>query len=519
MALFGKKNEKKQQPVASSLSSVPTVAPTAQVADSASLAHIALSAIKDGVMIVDSQRLIRLINPAGIRLTGDIDVDLVVGMDAALSIQLEDDNGNKIADEQNPVLHAISTNQAFESTNLVLVSKDNGKKYPVEIFVIPTGGPESDRIVTIRDITKEKREEDAQSEFISTASHEMRTPVASIEGYLGLALNPQTATIDNRAKTYLEAAHNASQHLGKLFQDLLDVTKLDDRKIQPHFRPIVLPDYIKQITDNFVEKARAKNVQLIYDDPASSRMMRTIEQPIYVFVDIDFLNEIVSNLIDNAIKYTPSGKTIRVSTKNDKDRGVVVVQDAGIGITGADLQHIFQKFYRADNSQTREIGGTGLGLYIVKQRTEAMNGTVWAESVYGQGSTFFVSFPKLSQDEYEKRQIALANEMQLQKAQQMKQYQEATMAAQVNLGQAPQPATQQTPQSATPTPQPAIQQAPVAQPQYVQAAPTGTSQPAPQMPQQQAPVAQPAQPQPTAPPAQMPISPPNSTQNNQNIIQ
>ena len=120
MALFGKKNEKKQQPVASSLSSVPTVAPTAQVADSASLAHIALSAIKDGVMIVDSQRLIRLINPAGIRLTGDIDVDLVVGMDAALSIQLEDDNGNKIADEQNPVLHAISTNQAFESTNLVL---------------------------------------------------------------------------------------------------------------------------------------------------------------------------------------------------------------------------------------------------------------------------------------------------------------------------------------------------------------------------------------------------------------
>ena len=293
MALFGKKTEKKQQPVASSLSSVPTAAPTTHVADTASLAHIALSAIKDGVMIVDNQRMIRLINPAGIRLTGDIDVDLVVGMDAALSIQLEDEDGHKIPDEQNPVLHAISTNQAFESNNLTLVSKDNNKKFPVEVFVIPTGGPESDRIVTIRDITREKREEDAQSEFISTASHEMRTPVASIEGYLGLALNPQTATIDNRAKTYLEAAHNASQHLGKLFQDLLDVTKLDDRKIQPHFRPIVLADYIKQVTDNFVEKARAKNVQLVFDDPSVSRTMRTLEQPIYVFVDIDFLNEIV----------------------------------------------------------------------------------------------------------------------------------------------------------------------------------------------------------------------------------
>ena len=507
MALFGKKVEKKQQPVASSLSSVPTVSQnTTKVADTASLAHIALSAIKDGVIIVDDQRLIRLINPAAITLTGDIDVDLVVGMDAALSIQFENEEGNRISDDQNPVLHAISTNQAFESNNLVLISKDNNKKFPVEVFVIPTGGPESDRIVTIRDITREKREEDAQSEFISTASHEMRTPVASIEGYLGLALNPQTATIDNRAKTYLEAAHNASQHLGKLFQDLLDVTKLDDRKIQPHFRPVVLADQIKEITNNFVEKARAKNVQLVYDDPSASRTMRTLEQPIYVFVDIDFLNEIVSNLIDNAIKYTPSGKSIRVSVKSDNDRGVIIVQDAGIGITGADLQHIFQKFYRADNSQTREIGGTGLGLYIVKQRTEAMNGTVWAESVYGQGSTFFVSFQKLSQDEYEKRQIALTNELQLQKAQQMKQYQEATMVAQKNLGQtmptmAPQPvhATQPAPAPAAPPAQPTPVQTPTAQPVQPQQAPT---QPMPQ---------------PNYPPGQIPQ--PNAIQNNQNIIQ
>ncbi len=511
MALFGKKAEKKQQPVASSLSSVPTVPQnTANVANTASLAHIALSAIKDGVIIVDSQRMIRLINPAAITLTGDIDVDLVVGMDVALSIQFEDEDGNKIPDDQSPVLHAISTNQAFESNNLVLVSKNNNKKFPVEVFVIPTGGPESDRIVTVRDITREKREEDAQSEFISTASHEMRTPVASIEGYLGLALNPQTATIDNRAKTYLEAAHNASQHLGKLFQDLLDVTKLDDRKIQPHFRPIILADQIKEITNNFVEKARAKNVQLVYDDPSASRSMRTIEQPIYVFVDIDFLNEIVSNLIDNAIKYTPSGKSIRVSVKSDNDRGVIVVQDAGIGITGADLQHIFQKFYRADNSQTREIGGTGLGLYIVKQRTEAMNGTVWAESVYGQGSTFFVSFQKLSQDEYEKRQIALTNELQLQKAQQMKQYQEATMVAQKNLEQtmpamAPQPAPAIQPAStpAVPPTQPAPVQAPAAQPVQQPVQP------------QQAPV-QPT-PQPSYPPGQ--ISQSNAIQNNQNIIQ
>lgn len=113
--------------------------------------------------------------------------------------------------------------------------------------------------------------------------------------------------------------------------------------------------------------------------------------------------------VDNALKYTPEGGSVYVNVRGDGDRVLINVTDTGIGISPEDLGHIFQKFYRADNSDTRTIGGNGLGLYLVKQRAEAMGGKVWAESAFGEGSTFYVSLPRLSNDEYEKRMIVVRN--------------------------------------------------------------------------------------------------------------
>lgn len=443
MGLFGKKKEATQQTI------LPPAPPKGDVADTSKLARTALDSIKDGVLIVDQKNCIRLINPAALTLIGELDADLVVGMDAGLSIHLEDENGTKVPDETSPAIHALRTNQPFESRDYVLVSKENNQKFPIELAVIPTGSIESDRIVTIRDISREKNEGNAQFEFISTASHEMRTPVASIEGYLGLALNPQTATIDDRARGYLEAAHKSSEHLGKLFQDLLDVTKLDDQKVQPHFIPIELSSFVQQLTNNLNEKAREKNLTLSFGPktplPSASK---SLSQAFYVYVDQRYLNEIVSNLIENAIKYTPEGKNIWVNVSSDENRAIISVEDTGIGISGTDQQHIFQKFYRADNSQTREIGGTGLGLYLVKQRTEALHGTVWVESIYGKGSTFFVALPRLTPEEYQKRKIQSDNESQMMKDEQMKEYQEAVPQETGQLAQNPaqvlmQPSAQQ----------------------------------------------------------------------------
>ena len=239
----------------------------------------------------------------------------------------------------------------------------------------------------------------------------MRTPVASIEGYLSLALNPQTATIDERARNYITAAHNASQHLGRLFRDLLDVTKLDDGHLRPHFEPVEMVGTVKRISDNYITAARnAKlNFQFGSNNPAAINGISKLNQVVYSYVDINFLQEIMNNLIENAIKYTPAGGSIYINVLGDGDRALINVTDTGIGISSDDIHHIFQKFYRADNSDTRTIGGTGLGLYLVKQRVEAMGGRVWAESAFGEGSTFYVSLPRISGEEYEKRMIAINN--------------------------------------------------------------------------------------------------------------
>ena len=251
--------------------------------------------------------------------------------------------------------------------------------------------------MTFYDITSELEAESEQTEFISTASHEMRTPVASIEGYLGLALNPKTATIDERAKKYLEEAHKSSQHLGKLFRDLLDVTKLDDKRIKAHLTPIEVTSTVRSIAEGQIPKMSEKDIHFTFGSSSSANMNggRVINQEVFAAVDVDFLREIINNLIENAIKYTNNGGGIWVNVRGDGDRVLINVTDTGIGISPEDSKHVFQKFYRADNSETRTIGGTGLGLYIVKERVEAMSGSTWVESTFGEGSTFYVASPDL----------------------------------------------------------------------------------------------------------------------------
>ena len=409
---FGKKPT---QPLASAAAGVAPAAP----AEAGRLAELALKTIQDGILIINKDGVIKFINPAAVEMTGCEKAENAVNLDFALVMKFEKTDGEKVDENNNEFLAAVKTNQAFESREFVLLSKQADKKTPIALRMTPSGDGKSDRIITFRNIAKELEEEGAQTEFISTASHEMRTPVASIEGYLGLALNPQTATIDARARQYLESAHNASQHLGNLFRDLLDVTKLDDKRIRAHLAPIELTGFVKKFADEYMPKFKEKNISYSFgaDSMKSQRFAgggRSMAQVVYTFADVDFLGEILANLIENAIKYTPEGGAVWVNVQGDGDKALINVTDTGIGIAAEDLQHIFQKFYRADNSQTRTVGGTGLGLYLVKARVEAMAGRVWAESAFGEGSTFYVSLPRLTAEEFEKRQIAEQNQKAVQ---------------------------------------------------------------------------------------------------------
>lgn len=380
----------------------------------AALAEIALTAIHDGVIITDSKGVVKYINPAAARMT-NYGGETAIGLDYGLVVKIESKEGRELPDQENPLVQAMTTGQALEPTQVALIAAESGQRFPIAISVQIANDMSASRIITFRDITKELEEEGEQTEFISTASHEMRTPVATIDGYLSLAINPQTATIDDRARGYLTAAEKASKHLGKLFQNLLDVTKLDDGRIKPTFEPVEMVELIKSISDEFA--LQAKEAKLTYNfgssQPISFGENHHMAQVVYGFIDISFMREIMTNLIENAIKYTPEGGSIYINVRGDGDRVLINVTDTGIGISAENLSHIFQKFYRVDNSDTRTIGGTGLGLYLVKQRAEAMGGKVWAESAFGEGSTFYVSLPRISSDEYDKRMIVVKNKQMM----------------------------------------------------------------------------------------------------------
>ena len=381
--------------------------------NNAALSELALKYIHDGVIIADKNNAVCFINPAAVIMTGCSSAENAIGLDFGLIIKIESKEGRALAENENHLIQAMLTNQPLDAFQALLINASSEKRMPVSISVIPVEGAGNNRIITLRNITRELAEESEQAEFISTASHEMRTPVATIDGYLSLTLNPQTATIDERARGYLTAAEKASKHLGKLFQDLLDVTKLDDSKIRPNLEPVEMTELIKSITDDYMLRAEEAKLKLTFGSSEGdfTDVNRKMHPVVYGFIDVNFMREIMDNLIENAIKYTPEGGSIYVNVRADGDRFLVNVTDTGIGISADDLMHVFQKFYRADNSDTRTIGGTGLGLYIVKQRTEAMGGKVWAESAFGEGSTFYVSLPRLSDSEYEKRMIMVQNRM------------------------------------------------------------------------------------------------------------
>lgn len=361
--------------------------------------EVVIAAIADGVISINAKGSIQLINPAAQRMIG-WDKSDALGLDYRSVLKMVDGRDQPLTNTTDPIQKALDSNLITTVDNLSITTNDTAKKFAAKITVSPIGTAGSGLIIVFRDITNERSEEREQAEFISTASHEMRTPVASIEGYLGLALNPATATIDAKAREFITKAQDAAQHLGRLFQDLLDVSKADDGRLSNNPSVIDMVAFIGDIVQGQSQKATDKGLQLVFK-PAPSEAAgnlelnnRVISPVYYTKVDRDHLREIVNNLVENAIKYTLRGN-VEVDIKGDENSVTISITDSGIGIPQEDIPHLFQKFYRVDNSDTREIGGTGLGLYLCRKLVEAIGGSIWVESTYKAGSTFFIKLPRL----------------------------------------------------------------------------------------------------------------------------
>lgn len=366
-----------------------------------SKSDVVINAIDDGVLAISKDGNIELINPSAQQIIGWDQGD-ALGLNWKSVLKLVTSDGKDVEDLENPIAQSLSKNQPTHNDKLFLLTSSE-KRILVSIVSSPVGTDGEGIIVVFRDITKEKAEEREQAEFISTASHEMRTPVASIEGYLGLALNPATAHIDEKARDFITKAHESAQHLGRLFQDLLDISKVEDGRMKNNPKIINVNEFLKDIFDGLATKASEKQLNYIFmPDIVGESKEKSLQPIFYANIDPDHFREVVSNLIENAIKYTPSGEVVVNITGDDKQISISV-KDSGIGIPAEDIPHLFQKFYRVDNSDTREIGGTGLGLYLSRRLAEAMSGNLRVESKYKEGSTFYLEIPRMNSSEAKQR--------------------------------------------------------------------------------------------------------------------
>ncbi len=361
--------------------------------------EVLVQSLTDGVLLITTDGHITLMNPAASLMTGWTVQD-AAGTDVKLVVSLKKEDGSELPDEDNPLLSILTTKTSSTET-LQLVSHDN-KMLIVSLVTSPVfaadGTTLSGAVAVLRDISVSHLEEKQRAEFISTASHEMRTPVAAIEGYLALALNEKVSKIDPKARTYLEKAHESTQHLGKLFQDLLMSAKAEDGRLVSHPTVVEMGAYIEQLAESFRFAADKRGLltDFVFGNGGATTdgNTRVVRPLYYVHVDQDRIREVVTNLFDNAVKYTPSGK-VSVGLTGNAEVVQIYVRDTGPGIPAVDLPHLFQKFYRVDNSATRTIGGTGLGLFICRKIVELYKGRIWVESKVGEGSTFYINLPRL----------------------------------------------------------------------------------------------------------------------------
>lgn len=369
--------------------------------DSKMQADIILQSISDGVIMTDDKNLILTFNKGAENITGWSSND-AVSLDVHSVLQFVDEKGTLYDVGKNPFDKVASSQQETKDNKAYLKTK-SGKVISVAIVVTPISLGEQGQgsVAVIRDVTEERQEEKQRAEFISTASHEMRTPVAAIEGYVALALNPKVAQIDEKARDYLLKAHQSTQHLGQLFQDLLLAAKSEDGRLSNHPKVVEMSAFITDLATElrFSAEKKGLNVSLLLngDGPTKNIKQKVISPLYYVYVDPERVREALTNLFDNAVKYTDAG-TVSLGISGDDKSVQIFVSDTGQGIPAEDLPHLFQKFYRVDNTTTRTIGGTGLGLFICRKIVELYDGSIWVESTLGKGSTFYMKFPRMSKE-------------------------------------------------------------------------------------------------------------------------
>lgn len=243
-------------------------------------------------------------------------------------------------------------------------------------------------VVLLRDITARKKLEDMRTEFVANVSHELRTPLTSIRGYLETLLDG-AAEDPAATRLFLGIMNKETERLTRLVEDLLVLSKFENKRVITRWRQVQIADNIEQVINFFEPRAREKNLSLLKELPLKIPCVKG---------DPDMLAQVLINLVDNAIKYTPADGIVTIRVLVHISVIKVMVEDTGIGIPPESLPRLFERFYRVDKARSRELGGTGVGLAIVKHIIRAHGGQTFIESTVGKGSTFAFTLPVAAEE-------------------------------------------------------------------------------------------------------------------------
>lgn len=346
-----------------------------------------LESMGDGVFVTDLKKKIVLINNSAQKL-GRITKKKVLGRFYGDVFHFQNNEGDLLNYEVDcPVQQAITERRSVVRDDLVLVT-ESGKKINVSFYASPildasdnvVGG-----IVVLRDVTKEKEIERMKFEFVSIASHELKTPIALIAGHLSMALEDKFGKMDAKIKELVQKAYEGAQRLQKLVNDLLSVSRIEEGKMSLNLEKMSLEDIINETIEEFKDRFKEKQLYLKFEK--ISPRIPSVE------VDKIKIKEVISNLLSNAFKFTLKGG-VTIKLKSSGKMVEVRVEDTGIGINPEDIPYLFQKFHQLENPYVRKEQGTGLGLYICKSIIEMHGGKIWVESKgQDKGSTFIFTLP------------------------------------------------------------------------------------------------------------------------------
>ncbi|MFS9089701.1 cell wall metabolism sensor histidine kinase VicK [Streptococcus infantis] len=336
--------------------------------------HSILSYMTDGVLATNRRGQITMINDMAKRQLG-VESDDALNQNILELLKIEDEYELRDLITQSPEMMIYSQNVNGEYISLrvrfALIRRESG-------FI-------SGLVAVLHDTTEQEKEERERRLFVSNVSHELRTPLTSVKSYLE-ALD-EGALYEPVAPDFIKVSLVETNRMMRMVTDLLHLSRIDNATSHLDVELINFTAFITFILNRF-DKIRSqdqeKKYELVRDYPITS---------VWIEIDTDKMTQVIDNILNNAIKYSPDGGKITVSMKTTDDQMILSISDQGLGIPKEDLPKIFDRFYRVDKARSRAQGGTGLGLAIAKEIIKQHNGFIWAKSEYGKGSTFTIVLP------------------------------------------------------------------------------------------------------------------------------